>query len=125
MAMLSKQVFGISHVPLSPAVRAGDFVFVSGQVPVDATGVVVSGGIEVQTRQVLENVKAALALAGATLDDVVKTTVWLKDAEDFGGMNKIYATYFSKAPPARSTTESRLMIDIRVEIEATAYAPLG
>ena len=122
--MFSKQVFGISHVPLSPAVRAGDFVFVSGQVPVDTTGVVVSGGIEAQTRQVLENVKAALALVGATLDDVVKTTVWLEDARDFGGMNKIYATYFSKAPPARSTAESRLMIDIKVEIEATAYAPL-
>ena len=122
--MSGKQVFGISHVPLSPAVRAGDFVFVSGQVPVDATGVVVNGGIEAQTRQVLENVKAALALAGATLDDVVKTTVWLEDARDFGGMNKIYATYFSKAPPARSTAESRLMIDIKVEIEATAYAPL-
>ena len=122
--MSGKQVFGSSHVPLSPAVRAGDFVFVSGQVPVDATGVVVNGGIEAQTRQVLENVKAALALAGATLDDVVKTTVWLEDARDFGGMNKIYATYFSIAPPARSTAESRLMIDIRVEIEATAYAPL-
>lgn len=122
--MSGKQVFGTSHVPLSPAVRAGDFVFVSGQVPVDATGVVVNGGIEAQTRQVLENVKAALALAGATLDDVVKTTVWLEDARDFGGMNKIYATYFSKAPPARSTAESRLMIDIKVEIEATAYAPL-
>ena len=122
--MSGKQVFGISNVPLSPAVRAGDFVFVSGQVPVDATGVVVNGGIEAQTRQVLENVKAALALAGATLDDVVKTTVWLEDARDFGGMNKIYATYFSKAPPARSTAESRLMIDIKVEIEATAYAPL-
>ena len=122
--MSGKQVFGISHVPLSPAVRAGDFIFVSGQVPVDATGVVVNGGIEAQTRQVLENVKAALALAGATMDDIVKTTVWLEDARDFGGMNKIYATYFSKAPPARSTAESRLMIDIRVEIEATAYAPL-
>ena len=122
--MSGKQVFGTSHVPLSPAVRAGDFVFVSGQVPVDATGVVVNGGIEAQTRQVLENVKAALALAGATLDDVVKTTVWLEDARDFGGMNKIYATYFSKAPPARSTAESRLMIDIKVEIEATAYAPI-
>ena len=122
--MSGKQVFGTSHVPLSSAVRAGDFVFVSGQVPVDATGVVVNGGIEAQTRQVLENVKAALALAGATLDDVVKTTVWLEDARDFGGMNKIYTTYFSKAPPARSTAESRLMIDIKVEIEATAYAPL-
>ncbi len=64
--------------------RAGDFVYVSGQVPVGPDGSVVAGGIEPQTRQVLENVKAALALAGATMDDVVKTTVWLEDARDFG-----------------------------------------
>lgn len=121
--MAKQQVFGASHVPLSPAVRAGDFVFVSGQVPVDSAGVVVNGGIEAQTRQVLENIKSALALAGATMADVVKTTVWLEDARDFGGMNKIYAGYFPKDPPARSTAESRLMIDIKVEIEATAYAP--
>ena len=121
--MAKQQVFGASHVPLSPAVRAGDFVFVSGQVPVDSAGVVVNGGIEAQTRQVLENIKSALALAGATMADVVKTTVWLEDARDFGGMNKIYAGYFPQDPPARSTAESRLMIDIKVEIEATAYAP--
>ncbi len=121
--MAKQQVFGTSHVPLSPAVRAGDFVFVSGQVPVDSAGAIVSGGIEAQTRQVLENIKSALALAGATMADVVKTTVWLEDARDFGGMNKIYAGYFPKDPPARSTAESRLMIDIKVEIEATAYAP--
>ena len=120
--MAKQQVFGTSHVPLSPAVRAGDFVFVSGQVPVDSAGAIVSGGIEAQTRQVLENIKSALALAGATMADVVKTTVWLEDARDFGGMNKIYAGYFPKDPPARSTAESRLMIDIKVEIEATAYA---
>jgi reactive intermediate/imine deaminase len=120
--MSRKQAFGTSHVPLSPAVRAGDFVYVSGQVPV-RDGSVVDGGIEPQTRQVLENVKAALALAGATIDDVVKTTVWIEDARDFGGMNKVYATYFPKEPPARTTVESRLMIDIKVEIEAVAYAP--
>jgi 2-iminobutanoate/2-iminopropanoate deaminase len=118
-----KQTFGTSHVPLSPAVRAGDFVYVSGQVPVREDGSIVDGGIEQQTRQVLDNLKAALALAGATLDDVVKTTVWIEDARDFGGMNKVYATYFAKEPPARTTIESRLMIDIKIEIEAVAYAP--
>ena len=122
--MTKKQVFGASHVPLSPAVRAGDFIFISGQVPVGADGSVVNGGIEPQTRQVLENVKAALTLAGAGMDHVVKTTVFLEDARDFGGMNKIYATYFAKEPPTRSTLECRLMIDIKVEIEAVAYLPL-
>lgn len=121
--MLKKQVFGTSHVPLSPAVRAGDMVYVSGQVPVRSDGTVVDGGIEPQTRQVLENIKAALALAGATMDQVVKTTVWIEDARDFGGMNKVYATYFASEPPARTTVESRLMIDIKVEIEAVAFAP--
>ena len=121
--MPSKEVFGKSHVPLSPAVRAGDFVYVSGQVPVGADGSVVAGGIEPQTRQVLENVKAALALAGARMEDVVKTTVWLEDARDFGAFNKVYATYFPAEPPARTTVESRLMIDIKIEVEAVAYAP--
>jgi 2-iminobutanoate/2-iminopropanoate deaminase len=122
--MTMKQVFGASHVPLSPAVRAGDFIFISGQVPTGANGTVVEGGIEPQTRQVLENVKAALALAGAGMEHVVKTTVFLEDARDFGGMNKVYAIYFPKEPPTRSTLECRLMIDIKVEIEAVAYKPL-
>jgi 2-iminobutanoate/2-iminopropanoate deaminase len=120
-----KQVFGSSHVPLSPAVRAGDLVFVSGQVPTDKSGAVVPGGIEEQTRQVLENVKAALALAGCSLDDVVKTLAILTDASDFAAFNKVYATYFPKSPPARTTLAARLMIDIKVEIEAIAYKPLG
>lgn len=122
--MSKKQVFGGSHVPLSPAVRAGDFVFVSGQVPVKPDGSMESGNIEAQTRQVLENVKSALALAGATMDQVVKTTVWVEDARDFGGMNKVYATFFPSEPPARTTAESRLMVDIKVEIEAIAYSPV-
>ena len=122
--MSQKQVFGTSHVPLSPAVRAGDFVYASGQVPVRKDGTMADGGIEPQTRQVLDNVKAALALAGATMDQVVKTTVWIEDARDFGGMNKVYASYFPKDPPARTTVESRLMVDIKVEIEAVAYSPV-
>lgn len=121
--MSRKQVFGASHVPLSPAVRAGDTVYISGQVPVGPNGQIVEGGIEAQTKQVLENVKAALALAGATMEDVVKTTIWLEDARDFGRMNAVYGTYFPKEPPARTTVESRLMIDIKIEVEAITYAP--
>ncbi len=121
--MSIKQVFGTAHVPLSPAVRAGDMIYISGQVPAGADGKIVDGNIETQTQQVLENIKAALALAGATLEDVVKTTVWLEDARDFGRMNTVYASYFPKEPPARTTVESRLMIDIKIEIEAIAYLP--
>jgi reactive intermediate/imine deaminase len=120
---MSKQTFGKSHVPLSPAVRAGDFVFISGQVPTDKSGAIVSGGIEEQTKQVLENVKAALKLAGCTLDDVVKTLVVLTDANDFAAFNKVYAAYFPQHPPARTTMAARLMIDIKVEIEAVAHKP--
>ena len=122
---MTKQHFGASHVPLSPAVRAGDFVFVSGQVPVGKDGKIVDGGIGAQTTKVLENVAAALALADCQMSDVVKTTVWLKRAEDFADFNAAYAPFFPKDPPARSTAESRLMIDILVEIEAVAYKPLG
>ena len=120
---MTKQHFGTSHVPLSPAVRAGDFVYISGQVPV-VDGKINEGGIAEQTSQGLKNNSAALALAGCELSDVVKTTVWLKHAEDFAGFNAAYAPFFPKDPPARSTAESRLMIDILVEIEAIAYKPL-
>jgi reactive intermediate/imine deaminase len=112
--------------PLSPAVRAGDFVYVSGQVPVNADGEIVVGGIEAQTRQVMENLKTALAFAGATLDDVCKTTCWLHDARDFGAFNRVYMSYFTgPGRPARSTTEARLMVDAKVEIDCVAYKPKG
>ena len=120
---MTKQHFGKSHVPLSPAVRAGDFVFVSGQVPTGADGKVVEGGIEEQTRQVLNNVKAALALAGCGIEDVVKSFVILTDASEFAAFNRVYATYFPQNPPARTTLEAKLMIDIKVEIEAVALSP--
>ncbi len=116
--------YGESHVPLSPAVRAGDFVFVSGQVPVDGDGVLVQGDVQAQTRQVLDNVRSALALAGCRLDQVVKTMVILTDAADFPAFNQAYRAYFPQLPPARSTLAAQLMIDARVEIEAIAYAPL-
>ena len=120
---MPKICYGTSHVPLSPAVRAGDMVYASGQVPVGPDGLVVAGGIAAQTEQVLQNLTAALALAGCTLADVVKTTVWLEDARDFGAFNAVYARHFPKDPPARTTVESRLMIDIKIEIEAVAYKP--
>ncbi len=111
--------------PMSPVVRAGDFVYVSGQVPADEKGEIVQGGIEVQTRQVMKNISAALALAGCTLEDVCKTTVWLQDARDFGSFNRVYMGYFGAGKPARSTTEARLMVDARIEIDAVAYKPRG
>ncbi len=121
---MTKEYFGSSKVPLSPAVRAGDFVFVSGQVPVGADGKTVAGGIEAETEQAITNLCETLALAGCDLSDVVKTTVWLRDRDDFAGFNAVYGQHFQDKPPARSTAESRLMIDIRVEIEAVAYKPL-
>jgi reactive intermediate/imine deaminase len=111
--------------PFSPAVRAGDFIYVSGQVPADANGEIVVGGIEAQTRQVMENLSAVLALAGASFDDVCKSTVWLQDARDFGAFNRIYMSYFKNGRPARSTTEARLMVDAKVEIDMIAYKPKG
>lgn len=109
--------------PFSPAVRAGDFIYVSGQVPADANGEIVAGGIEAQTRQVMENLQRVLALAGATLDDVCKCTCWLDVARDFGAFNRVYMGYFPNGRPARSTTEARLMVDAKVEIDVIAYRP--
>lgn len=120
---MTKEFFGSAHVPLSPAVRAGDFVFVSGQVPM-VDGKKAEGGVAAETRAVLDNIAAVLKLAGCEMSDVIKTTVWLCDRDDFAAFNDAYAAYFPTNPPARSTAESRLMIDIAVEIEAIAYKPL-
>jgi 2-iminobutanoate/2-iminopropanoate deaminase len=113
----------IPTVPISQAIKAGGLVYCSGCVPVDpATGRLVEGDIEAQTRQVLENLKAVLAAAGSALERTVKTTVFLADRCDFAGMNTVYAAYFPGDPPARSTVEGRLMIDAKVEIELIALA---
>jgi 2-iminobutanoate/2-iminopropanoate deaminase len=110
--------------PFAMAVRAGDFVFVSGQLPFGADGSMVTGGIEVQTKTVLENIKSTLAKAGCTLEDIVKNTIWLADTRDFVGFNKAYAEFFPKEPPARATVRADLMLDARIEIESLAYKPL-
>ena len=112
---------GGQPLPFSPTVKAGPFVFVSGQVAMGDNGEIVSGGIEAQTRQTLKNVEKALALAGCTLKDVVKSTVWLDDARDFWTFNRVYAEFFAESKPARSTTQAKLMVDAKVEIEVIAY----
>ena len=108
--------------PYSQAVKANGFVFTAGQVALDpATGSVVGTEIKAQTERVMENLKGIVEAAGSSLHKVVKTTVFLKDMNDFAVMNEVYARYFPAAPPARSTVEvSRLPKDVRVEIEVIA-----
>ena len=110
--------------PYSQAVRAGNLIFASGQIPIDpATGQFVPGGIVEQTEQVLKNLTALFAAAGVGLDQVVKTTVFLADMEDFTAMNEVYGRFFSNAAPARATVQAaRLPRDAKVEIEAIAVS---
>lgn len=108
--------------PYSQAIGAGDWLFCSGQIPLDpATGQLVGGGIEAQTERVLENLGAVLRSQGLSLADVVKTTVFLVDLNQFAAMNAVYSRYFPSDPPARSTVQvARLPRDAQVEIEAIA-----
>ena len=113
--------------PYSPAVRAGEFVFLSGQVPMDpATGNLVEGDIATQTRRVFDNLSALLTAAGLSFANVVRTSVFLADMNDFAAMNQVYATYFSEPYPARSTVQvARLPKDARVEIDLIAVGQSG
>lgn len=108
--------------PYSQAIKAGNMVFVSGQIPIDpATGEFVSGDIHEQTSQVLRNLSAILDAAGTSLNNVVKTTVFLADMNDFSAMNAVYSEFFNENKPARATVEAaRLPRDARVEIECIA-----
>ena len=108
--------------PYSQAIRAGSLLFVSGQIPLDpATGALVQGDIAAQTHRVFANLRAILEAAGATFDNVVRTTVYLADMNDFGVVNEIYGTYFSSPAPARATVQAaRLPRDARVEIDLIA-----
>jgi 2-iminobutanoate/2-iminopropanoate deaminase len=109
--------------PYSQAVRAGDFLFCSGQIPMDPeTGELVTGEIGAQTERVLQNIQAVLEAAGAGLDRVVRCTVFLADMDDFGAMNEVYGRFFTEHPPARAAVEvSRLPKGVGVEITAVAY----
>ncbi|AHD11855.1 RidA family protein [Phaeobacter gallaeciensis] len=115
---------GGQALPFSPAVRAGDFVYISGQVAMKENGEIEPGGIEAQTKRTMDNVIAVLAKAGCTLDDVAKVNVWLDDPRDFWTFNRVYAGYFPNGAPARSTVRSQLMVDAKIEIDVTAYKPL-
>lgn len=108
--------------PYSQAIRAGDLVFVSGQVPVDVRTGKLAEGIAAQTRQILENLRAVLVAAGATMDQVVKVTIFLGRWEDFAAMNEVYATYFVARPPARSVVQGpRIPTGTLIGLEAVAY----
>jgi len=109
--------------PYSQALEAGDFLFLSGQIPIDpATGQVIEGGIAEQTHQVLKNIGAVLTAAGSSYAQVVKTTVYLQDMADFSAMNEIYGGYFASPAPARATIQAAaLPRNVRVEIDAVAY----
>ncbi|SFR54381.1 reactive intermediate/imine deaminase [Yoonia tamlensis] len=109
--------------PFAKAVRAGDYVHISGQVPT-VDGEVVTGGIATQTEQVIANIKQVLALAGCGMEDIVKVNCWLDDARDFSSFNAVFEKHFLDNPPARSTVESRLMVDAKVEIDVLAWKPL-
>ena len=109
---------------LSKAIRAGDFVFITGQVPMRDGEPMTDGTIEEQTRACLDGLNEILAEAGCELGDVVKSMVWLKKREDFPGFNSVYAEYFPSEPPTRSALVSDFLIDILVEIECLAYRPL-
>jgi 2-iminobutanoate/2-iminopropanoate deaminase len=111
-----------ARVPLSQAIKVGDWVFTSGQLGNDPrTGRLAEGGIAAETRQVLENLKAVLEAGGSSLDRVVKVTIYVADLGELMAMNEVFSQYFPKEPPARTTFEcSRLVADARVEIEAIA-----
>lgn len=117
--VVTKRAPGFRGVPFSPAVKVGKLVFVSGQVGDDP-----KSDIKTQTRQVLEKIKALVEEAGASLSNVVKCTVFLASLDDYTSMNEVYGEYFGDEPPARACVEvSRLVRDLKVEIEAIAYIP--
>ena len=111
------------NLPFHPAVRAGAFIFVSGQVGKDADGNMVDGTIEEETRATIEAIRRVLAEDGATLADVVRVTTYLEDTRDFGRYNKVFGEMFKDAVLARTTVEARAVINTKIEMDAIAYRP--
>jgi reactive intermediate/imine deaminase len=110
---------------LSRAIRAGDFVFLTGQIPMRDGVPMTDGSIQEQTRAILDDITETLATADCTREDVVKAMVWLRERTDFPGFNEIYGEYFPVEPPTRSAVVSDLLVDAKVEVEVVAYRPLG
>jgi 2-iminobutanoate/2-iminopropanoate deaminase len=111
------------NLPFHPAVRAGDYIFISGQVAKDENGNMCAGSIEEQTRWTIECLRRILAEDGADLSDIVRVTVYLDDARDFGRYNRVFAEYFPDGRIARTTVEARAVIDTKIEMDAIAYKP--
>ena len=114
-------VVGGRQLSLSRAIRAGDFVYLTGQIPMRDGAPMTTGTIEEQTRVVLKDIRKTLAEAGCALSDVVKAMVWLTDRADFPGFNAVYSEFFPHEPPARSAVVTDLLVDVRVEVEVVAY----
>ena len=111
------------NLPFHPAVRAGDFIYVSGQVAKDENGNMCSGNIEEETRWTILGLQRILRMDGADLEDVVKVTVFLADARNFGRYNKVFAEFFSEGRVSRTTVEARAVIECKIEMDAVAYKP--
>ena len=127
---MTKQIIGEpliingKKLSLSRAVKAGDFIFLTGQLPfVNGKPMGDAFDIHAQTDQCLQDIQATLAFAGCTLSDIVKAMIWLRDKQDFAGFNDTYGKYFPHDPPARSAVVNELLLDVRVEIEVIAYSP--
>ncbi len=111
------------NLPFSPGIRFGDLIFVSGQGPIDANGKIIAGDIKAQTRKTLKNFNGILAAAGSDMESVLQTTVYLKDLNDYSGMNEVYSSFFKDPKPARATIQAELLFGMRVEIQGIAYIP--
>ncbi len=110
-------------LPFSPGIRAGDFLFISGQGAFDRAGKVVSGDIRVQTRLTLENFKRIVEEGSSSMENVVQTTVYLRDLSDFAGMNDVYARFFPEPRPSRATVQAQLLFGMLIEIMGVAHVP--
>lgn len=117
-------IIGGRTLSLSKAIRAGDFIFLTGQIPMQNGEPMVVGTIEEQTKAILEDIKSTLKIAECEMHDVVKSMVWLRETADFPGFNTIYGEYFPVDPPTRSAVVNQLLVDVRVEIEVIAYKPI-
>ena len=116
-------VIGGRTLSLSRAIKAGDFVFLTGQIPFKNGEVMTTGTIEEQTEAVLQDIQKTLSEANCEFKDVVKAMVWLSKREFFPGFNKVFSRYFPEDPPARSAVVNELLVDVKVEIEVIAYSP--
>lgn len=129
MHEIKKQIISTDRAPgaigpYSQAAKVGKFLYTSGQIPLDLQGNLITGDVQAQTKQVMENLRGVLEAAGTSFENIIKTTVFIKNMDDFAKINEIYAQYFPENPPARSCVEvARLPRDVQVEVEVIALIP--